>query len=139
MKKHKKKIKVKRKTNFWVILLGIFIISLFLFLANLIYTHRQVRMTGQYISCPLIEITYGSKGGNSGSVLLDGNIISVWSIDDDLKVGDSIQVRYDKTRAIAVQEKFDEKSFLIFFALDSVLLFLGLALLYAGITGRGYP
>lgn len=120
-------------------LLGIIIISLFLFLANLIYTYREVRMNGQPIKCPIVEITYGTKGGNSGSVVVDGQILSVSRLDSGLDVGDSIQVRYDKVRGIVVQEKFEEGSFILFFAFDSVLLILGLSLIYAGVTGKGYP
>ncbi|MGC3979155.1 MAG: hypothetical protein QM751_13580 [Paludibacteraceae bacterium] len=129
---------VKRKRNFWIILLGSFVIFLFLFLANLIYEYREVRMTGQLITAPIVDISYATKGGNSGFVKVDGKILAVSRLDSSLEIGDSIQVRYDKEKAIVVQEKFDEGSFIVFFALDSVLLVLGLSLVYAGITGKGY-
>lgn len=96
-------------------------------------------MTGRLVICPIVDITYGTKGGNSGSVAINGQILPVSRLDSSLGVGDSIQVRYDQERAIVVQEKFDEGSFVLFFALDSILLILGLSLLYAGITGKGYP
>jgi len=139
MKKQRKNGIKTKKSNFWIILLGIFIVSLFFFLANLVYTYRDVRMTGEPRTCPIVEITYNTKGGNSGSVKVDGQILAVSRLDSSLEIGDSIQVRYDKERAIVVQEKFDEGSFIIFFALDIVLLIIGLSLLYAGITGKGYP
>jgi len=139
MKKQRKNGIKTKKSNFWIILLGIFIVSLFFFLANLVYTYRDVRMTGEPRTCPIVEITYNTKGGNSGSVKVDGQILAVSRLDSSLEIGDSIQVRYDKERVIVVQEKFDEGSFIIFFALDIVLLIIGLSLLYAGITGKGYP
>jgi len=138
MKKQRKNSVTKRKRNFGLMLLGILIISLFLLLANLIYTYRDVRMNGLLIKCPIVEITYGTKGGNSGSVAVDGQILSVSRLDSGLDVGDSIQVRYDKIRGMVVQDKFEEGSFILFFALDSVLLILGLSLIYAGVTGKGY-
>jgi len=135
-----KKIKnntVKKKSSYWIVLGGIIIIAISIFLANWINSHREVRNKGQLIKCPIVEIRYANKGGNSGSVQIEGQVFDVYSLDSHLNLGDSILVRYDKEKSIVIQEKYTMNNFLVFFALDSVLLVIGLGLIFAGITGKG--
>jgi len=108
------------------------------YLAYFIYIHREVRMHGQLISCPIVDIRYAAKGGNSGDVEIDGKRLSVYKLDDYYHVGDSLLVRYDKEKSLVIQEKYEEWNFMIFFALDSVLLILGLILTYGGIARKSW-
>jgi hypothetical protein len=138
-RKRKRNIKtetqIKRKPNIWIILLGVICIVVFTIIANSINDNRLVRMNGKLIKSPIVEISYSNKGGNSGDVEVDGKKLSIIALESDYEVGDSILVRYDKEKSLVVQERFDKAYFVLWFALDSILLIFGLLFLYAGIKG----
>ncbi|NOS92887.1 MAG: hypothetical protein HOP30_13265 [Cyclobacteriaceae bacterium] len=119
------------------LIIGLISIVVFSIVANYINRQRKVRLGGQLLSCPIIKISYSNKGGNSGHVEIDGQILRVSSLDSKWKVGDSIWVRYLKGETLVVQEKFGNGHFVLLFTLDSILLVLGVLLVYAGIAGKG--
>lgn len=127
---------VRRKTNYWYILLGSITVIVSIIVANLININREVRMNGQPVKCPIVDISYSAKGGNSGNVKINGQVLHVIKLDGYLKVGDSIIVRYDKEKALVVQEKFTKGYFVLYFALDGILLLMGLGIIYGGIKGE---
>ena len=134
----KRKTNVVKKINIGMLVMGIIAIIVSSYLAYFIYIHREVRMHGQLISCPIVDINYHAKGGNSGDVEIDGERLSVYKLDDYYHVGDSLLVRYDKEKSLVIQEKYKEWNFGIFFALDSVLLILGFLLIYGGIARKSW-
>jgi membrane-bound ClpP family serine protease len=133
----RKKIK-RRKTNAVAIILGVITIVVSLTVANYIYRQRLIRMNGQLLSVPLVKISYSGKGGNSGYVEIDGELLHISSLDRKWGIGDSIKVRYVKGETMVVQEKKKNWNFILYFGLDSVLLIIGLLLVYAGIRGKGH-
>lgn len=139
-RKNKKRVipPVKNKPKIWAILVGIICISVSCVIGNLINDHRLVRMNGLLINAPITEISYGNKGGRSGSVKVDGKILSIYALDNNLGIGDTISVRYDKEKSLVVQEKYNNNYFTVYFLLDSILLILGILMLYGGIAGKDF-
>lgn len=105
-------------------------------IANLIYQNWKVRMNGKLVNAPIVDISYGK--GNSGTVEIDGKRLSVYTLEDKFKVGDSIQVRYSKEKALVIQEKFSNNYFIVYFLLDGVLMLAGLLLIYGGLSKKSW-
>ena len=136
IRKRQSVIEVKWKINWGMLAIGLLAFIPSCIVANLIYNNREVRMHGELKSCPIVEISYSYKGGNSGDVEIDGKRLSVYKLEDKYHVGDSLLVRYDKEKSLVIQEKYKEWNFFVFYALDSVLLILGLLLIYGGLSGK---
>jgi len=142
MKKKKKKkeiyLPVKKKPKIWAILVGIIVIGIACLIANEINDNRLVRKNGILLNAPITEISYGIKGGHSGTVKVDGKLLSVYKLADNYIIGDSISVRYDKEKSLVVQEKFNDNYFTAYFLTDSILLILGVLMVYEGIMGKEF-
>jgi uncharacterized membrane-anchored protein len=139
-KRNKKRViqPVKRKPKIWAILVGIIVIIVSCVVGNSINDHRLVRMNGILINAPITEISYGIKGGRSGTVKVEGKLLSIYKLSDNYAIGDSISVRYDKEKSLVVQEKYNNNYFTVYFLLDSLLLILGILMLYGGIAGKDF-
>ena len=137
-RKNKKKVinPVKKKPSTWAILVGVICIIISCTIGNSINNHRLVRINGISINAPITEISYGNKGGRSGSVCVNGKKLPIYALDNNFAIGDSIAVRYDDKKSLVVQDKYNNTNFIVFFLLDGILLICGLLMLYAGITGK---
>ena len=131
-------VEVKRKINIGMLVMGLIATIVGCYLGQMIYTHREVRFNGELVSCPIVHIDYGAKGGNAGDVEIDGKKLPIYTLDNYFKVGDSLLVRYDKEKKLVIQEKFQEWNFAIYFALDGVLLISGLILTYGGLARKSW-
>ena len=139
-KRNKKRVNlpVKKKPKVWAILVGIIVIIVSCVIGNSINDHRLVRMNGILINAPITEISYGIKGGRSGSVKVGGKLFPIYKLANNYAVGDTLSVRYDKEKSLVVQEKFKDNYFILYFFTDSILLILGILMLYGGITGKDF-
>jgi hypothetical protein len=126
----------RRKTNVVAIIIGGISIVVFFAVAIYINTQRVIWMNGQLLEVPLVKINYANKGGNSGYVEIEGQILHVSSLDSKYRIGDSIAVRYLRGESMVVQEKMRKWNFALYFGLNGALLVIGLLLGYAGITGK---
>jgi hypothetical protein len=142
MKRKKKKkaiyLPVKKKPKIWAILVGIIAIGIACLIANEINDNRLARKNGIFVYAPVIHITYGIKGGHSGIVEVDRKKLSIRALDNDVEIGDSIPVLYDKEKSLVVQEKFNDNYFTAYFLIDSILLILGVLMVYGGIKGKEF-
>lgn len=142
MKKKKKKkeiyLPVKKKPKIWAILVGIIVIGIACLIANEINENRLAKKNGILLNAPITEISYANKGGNSGTVKVEGKLLSIHTLADNYAIGDSISVRYDKEKSIVVQEKFNDNYFTAYFLIDSILLILGVLMVYGGIMGKEF-
>ena len=139
-KRNKKRVilPVKKKPKVWAILVGIIVIIVSCVIGNSINDHRLVRMNGILINAPITEISYGIKGGRSGSVKIGGKLFPIYKLGNNYAVGDTLSVRYDKEKSLVVQEKFKDNYFMLYFVTDSILLILGILMLYGGIAGKDF-
>jgi hypothetical protein len=129
---------VKRKPKIWAMLVGTIAIIVSCVIGNSINENRLVKMNGILINAPITEISYGIKGGRSGSVKVEGKLLSIYKLDNNYAIGDSISVRYSKEKSLVVQEKYNTNYFTVYFLTDSILLILGILMLYGGITGKDF-
>ena len=129
---------LKKKPKYWIMLLGIFVIVVSLSIAVVLNNNRLVRKNGVIVIAPIIEISYANKGGRSGTISINGNNVSIFALDNDFKVGDSIPVMYNNDKRLAVQLKFTENYFIVYFILNGVLLMMGLLLIYGGFMGKKF-
>lgn len=129
---------VKKKPKIWAIFVGIISIIVSCVIGNSINDHRFVRMNGILINAPIAEISYGIKGGRSGTVKVEEKLLSIYKLADNYAIGDSIRVRYDKEKSLVVQEKYNNNYFTLYFLLDSILFILGIIIFYGGITGKDF-
>ncbi|MBS3993971.1 MAG: hypothetical protein KGZ87_09665 [Bacteroidetes bacterium] len=127
---------MKKKTNISFLVIGVVIIIASVVLAKFTYTLRDIRINGELRYCPIININYSGKGGNSADVLINGQKKLAGHITDDLKVGDTIAVRYIKGKSQVVQDDVRLSIYYLYFGLESILLIVGIVFIVGGFMGK---
>jgi len=99
---------------------------------------RKIRTQGTLCKARIVEL-YGriSRPNGGCSVQIDGNILNAGSkYDDSFSLGDSILVRYIPGEYCVVQERVNPKRYYLYYAMSSLLLFLGFASLIESFKGK---
>ena len=129
-----KPIPEKSRPNLIVLAIGLIIITISYFIGKSINNNRLALENGVLVSAPISKIIYGRQC--YGEVKINNDNLEIRILDDNLNIGDSILVRYDKDKSLAVQEKFTDGYFVLWFILDGILLTFGILFCYAGIMGK---
>jgi hypothetical protein len=127
---------MNKKINISFLLIGIATFIVSVILVNFTYTLRDIRINGELRYCPIIHINYSGKGGNSADVLVDGQKKMAGHTIDNLKVGDTIAVKYIKGKSRVVQADVKPNIYYFYFGLESVLLLVGIVLIIGGFMGK---
>lgn len=127
---------MKKKINISFLVIGVVVIIVSVNLVKYTYTLRDIRINGELIYCPIININYSGKGGNSADVLINGQKILAGHITDDLKVGDTIAVRYIKDKSQVVQDDVRLSIYYLYFGLESILLIVGIVFIVGSFMGK---
>jgi hypothetical protein len=129
---------MNKKINISFLVIGVTVIIAFAILLKFTYTLRDIRINGELRYCSIIHINYSGKGGNSADVLIDGQKKMAGHIVDDLKIGDTIAVRYIKGRSRVVQDDVRPCIYYFYFGLESILLIVGVVFIVGGFMGKTF-
>ena len=125
---------MKKKRNNQAIIIGIVPIIAFVLTAGYTYISREIRINGELIYTPIVRISWGIP--SSCNVVIEGQELKAGRRFGDLRVGDTIAVRYVKGKSRVVQERVELWRFYLWFGLESVLLILGISLIVGGFMGK---
>ena len=113
-----------RKPNIILLLAGILAILMFVLSFYLSWTDRNIRLKGELRKVKIGNINYGK--GRSADVIVDNIQLSAGRISRKYSVGDSILVRYIPNEYCVVQERVDPNRYYLYFAIESILLIVGI-------------
>ena len=124
------------KKNIKAIVLGLITLLAFFFVSSMSYEDMNIRKNGQVIKAPVVEI-YSRRWMTWIHVEINGQELAAGTVttDKNPSIGDSIEVCYISGKSNVVQKNMNPNRYYLFFALESLLLFLGLYLIIAGLIG----
>lgn len=126
-----------RKPNITVLLVGIFLVSMFAISFYFSWTDRYIRLNGELRKTEIINIRH-FKGGSGATVSIEGNNLNAGRISRNYLVGDSILIRYIPNEYCVVQESVQPNRYYLYFALESILLIIGIALIVESLKGKSF-
>jgi len=125
------------KKDIKAIVVGIVTLAALFYFSTMSYKDMNIREHGLIIKAPVVEI-YTRRWMTWIDVEIKGQKLDAGSVTtmDNPSLGDSIEVCYILGENCVVQKSMNPKRYYLFFALESLLLIIGIYLIIAGFIGN---
>lgn len=129
--------KILPKVNYIIFTMGVLAILGFVISFYFSYKDRHIRINGSLRNEKIVKISGRiSRPHGSASVIIDGVKLNSGSVSKKYSIGDSIQVRYIPGEYCVIQEGVNPNRYYLYFAMESILLIVGIALFIESLKGK---